>query len=238
MKLRKCKTVSVFTAMILSVLMLQGCNTQESINLEIKNNTAELTGELKANSSSVTFSDGNAYNVKINDETLNDIEKIYFNEDLSETLRNDAGQDVSVMLTDFSKEDDRVYADLSIITDEQIKVATPYGYLCYPKESSGKVYISCEEADSVLIYDFSFISESNTDPIKMFSISYKTADENALYTLETKDSQIGLYIESYNLNEENQMVDKEYNEFFVCQENVNYILDNLTFNENITVAGE
>lgn len=237
MKFKNSKIISVFAVMILFLFMFQGCGTKESINLELKNNTAEIAGELKANSSDVVLTNGNSYNIKINDKTLNDVKKFYFDKDLSDTVKNDLKKDINVKLTNLSEKDKKVYADLIIVTSEELKVATPYGYLCYPSEFAEKVYVNSEKTDSELTYYFSFVSESNTESIPMFGIQYKTADENAVYKLNTGvEKEIGLYIESYELNEENEMIGEEYNEFFVCQENVNYILENLTFNEGITVA--
>lgn len=179
------------------------------------------------------FNDGKVYTVTIGGKKVN-ADKFYVDPKLGGTLSENNTSNSRIRISKFNENSDKVFAQIEILNDEQLKVPTPYGFLNYPVDMSENVIVNSYNENGFDNYEFVYVVDGDSYP--MFLIQFGEMNDSSVFTLVGDSSpspSIGINIQSVDLSSDNPIPEDSINDFFIHQEMLNYIIDHFEFNDGM-----
>ena len=107
---------------------------------------------------------------------------------------------------------------------KDIQVETARGTLLYPGEWGDRIAISCQENEEQCLVTFK--AKTEEDPILLFRVVIDANEENAVGAITKDGLRSFVHLEMEEL-EQAGLSEKELDQLYAMQEDVNYLLENL-----------
>lgn len=235
---------SILAACVLTGI-LSGCGGKIEIGsagsgASAAQDMVQLTGTLQQDNDALYIKDGTSYEISIDGKSQK-VRDFYLYDDVRTAAAQQKNK-INARLSGFSEDDGKVRADIQIITKEEMKVPTAYGYLNYPADLSESVRVRTERTENLTTYTFAYMPEDGSDAVPMFAMSYGKSDQTPVFQLDVKTDDgakaVNLYVQSFEMPEENPLPEEECTTFYQCQESINYVLEHMEFNEGVSLKTE